>query len=207
MNMADSPYRRYNHKRLNDRTIDEMIGLSRGILADNIINKEEAAFLKSWMEANIAYCNDPIINNLYCRIHEMLIDDIIDNDEQAELIDLMRNFTGETTAGHHEKLATTLPLSKPTPRVEFPSCRFCLTGKFAYGPRRICEEVIIERGGTVISGITYELDYLVIGTLCSPDWVHTAYGRKIEKAVQYQKNKVDLSIITEDTWVQTAFAM
>lgn len=60
--------RLYSKKRLNDRAIDELIGISRGIIADKNINEEEAKFLRSWMEANVSYCEDQVVNQLYRRI-------------------------------------------------------------------------------------------------------------------------------------------
>jgi len=36
--------RRYSGKRHNDRTIDELIGISRGLIADKNINQAEAEF-------------------------------------------------------------------------------------------------------------------------------------------------------------------
>jgi hypothetical protein len=40
----------------------------------------------------------------------------------------------------------------------------------------------------------------VIGTFGSTDWVHTAFGRKIEKAVSYRDAGVLLRIVGEDHW-------
>ena len=199
--------RSYNRKRLNDRTIDELIGMSRGIIADKTINQKEAEFLMSWMEANVSYCEDEIVNQLYHRIQEMLIDNVLDQDEERELLGILREFTGESTIDTSQNLSSKLPLCQPLPIVEFPTMTFCLTGKFAYGPRRICEEVVIERGGKCTSNVTHKVDYLVIGYFSSSDWAHTSYGRKIEKAVEYREAASEISIISEDHWASTAFKM
>lgn len=50
--------------------------------------------------------------------------------------------------------------------------------------------------------ITRRTSYLVIGTFGSRDWVHTAFGRKIEKAVSYRE-AVPLRIVAEEHWVRT----
>lgn len=197
----------YNRKRLSDRAVDELIGLSKGILADKNINQHEAEFLKSWMEANISFCEDPVVNQLYCRIQEMLIDGILDENEQRELMGILAEFTGESALKCKENLSSKFPLCKPAPEVEFPTMTFCLTGKFAYGPRHVCEEIVIERGGKCMSNVTNDVDYLVIGYLASFDWIHTSYGRKIEKAVDYRNRYGLISIISEDHWAETAFKM
>jgi NAD-dependent DNA ligase len=199
--------RLYNRKRMNDRAIDEMIGMSRGILADAAVNQKEAEFLCSWMEANVSFCEDQIVNQLYRRIHEMLIDGILDEEEKIELLGILKEFTGESTIAQPMNMATSFPLCRPEPRVEFPTLSFCLTGKFAYGPRRICEEVVLDRGGKAQGYVTMDLDFLVIGTFSSTDWSHTSYGRKIEKAVEYREKNRRPAIISEDLWARTAFSM
>ena len=199
--------RLYGRKRMNDRAIDELIGLAKGITIDSVVSQKEAEFLQSWMEANISFCEDRIVNQLYRRIHEMLIDGFLDNNEQLELLGILREFAGESTVTHHENRSSSLPMCNPPPIVEFPAMAFCLTGKFAYGPRRICEEIVIDRGGKIQAGVTMDLDFLVVGTFSSTDWAHTSYGRKIEKAVEYREKNGRPSIIPEDLWARTAFSM
>jgi len=48
------------------------------------------------------------------------------------------------------------------------------------------------------------LDYLVLGTYVTDSWIHENYGRKIEKAMQYQGEGRQLSIITEEHWLNEA---
>jgi len=199
--------RLYNRKQMNDRAIDELIGMSRGIIAADTVNQNEAKFLLSWMEANVAYCEDRIINQLYCRIHEMLIDGVLDEDERVELLGILREFTGETTVATLVNMASTFPLCKPAPIVEFPTMAFCLTGKFAYGTRKDCEGVVTERGGKVFERVAADLDYLVIGTFSSAAWAHTSYGRKIELAVEYRDKRGRPANISEDHWALSAFSM
>lgn len=197
--------RLYNRKQLNDRAIDELIGLARGIVSDDVVNQKEGEFLLSWMEANIAFCEDPLINQLYSRVQEMLSDGFLAPNEQVELLGILKEFSGESTVGQPTILASTFPLCKPPPPVHFRNNTFCLTGKFAYGPRAICEEVVKERGGEVSKIVTQTVNYLVIGTFSSTDWIHTSYGRKIEKAVTDRDNLGRIAIISEDHWAKAAF--
>ncbi len=197
--------RLYSRKRLNDRTIDELIGLSRGLIADKNVNKAEAEFLRTWIDNNLAYCNDPVVNQLYCRVNEMLMDNVLDAEEQQELFQILSDFTGESTIDHCHQLSSSLPLCSPPPTIEFLGRTFCLTGKFAYGPRSVCQDVVIERGGFASGSVTQKIDYLVVGTFCSTDWIHTSYGRKIMKASEYREKGIKTSIISEDHWARAAF--
>ena len=196
--------RLYNKKRINDRAIDELIGLSRGVIADKIVSQEEAEFLQSWMQENISYCQDPIINQLYRRVKEMLLDGKLDKDEQQELLQILAEFTGESTVDHPSVIAASLPLCKPHPKVHFGEEVFCFTGKFAYGPRKLCHELTEELGGRTSKGVTLSTSYLVVGTFCSRDWAHTSYGRKIEKAAQQRQRNGYPRIISEDHWGNAA---
>ena len=80
-----------------------------------------------------------------------------------------------------------------------------MTGKFAYGPRTLCQEVVIDRGGAAAKAVSGKVDYLVVGTFCSSDWLHTSYGLKIQKAAELRANGMPIAIISEDHWAQSAF--
>ncbi|KJS02301.1 MAG: hypothetical protein VR65_06070 [Desulfobulbaceae bacterium BRH_c16a] len=197
---------------LNDRTIDELVGLARGILADGSANIKEAQFLLAWLESNAKYANDRIINSLFSRIKAMLSDNLLDKEEEDELLSLLRSITGEQLPEHNiVTTAASFPLDKPAPAVKIENKYFCLTGKFVYGPRRICEEAIIERGGFIKTSISDWVDYLVIGTLSSDQWMHTSYGRKIEYAMKRRDSPTPrtygekIAIIHEDHWAKYMF--
>ena len=200
--------RRYNHKRLNDRTIDELIGLAKGIIADEQINTAEAKYLCSWMERNTKYCDDKIIHSMYARIRSMLVDNVLDHSEKEELLILLKSISGEFFPGEEaEHTAASLPLDEPPPEIITENSIFCFTGKFAYGPRRLCQQAVLDLGGIVVNSVTVKTNYLVIGSLCSSDWIHTTYGRKIEHAMDLRENwtgntKYPISIIHENHWAE-----
>jgi len=196
----------YSKKRLDDRAIDELVGLSKGIIADRNVNHEEAIVLRNWMEVNVPCSQDKMVNRIYRRIHEMLIDDEFDQEEQRELLELLQGFTGQVnTLDATANLTAALPVTDPAPRVIFKDKLFCFTGTFAYGPRKVCKEVIHEREGRAINNITIQLDYLVCGYFGSTEWIHSPYGRKIEKAMEYRDRYGGPHIITEDHWAEYAF--
>ena len=45
--------RHYNAARLSDRAIDELVGLSRGLVADCVVSQEVAEFLARWLARRI----------------------------------------------------------------------------------------------------------------------------------------------------------
>ncbi len=192
-----------NASRVQDRLIDELIGISRGVIADGMVDESEAIFLGQWIENHREIADKWPVNVLYARLTEMLKDGVLSLDEQQELMETLRDLTGESQQFQETNRPTTLPVDKPAPAIEFTDKTFCLTGRFVFGSMLDCEETIAELGGHLVQTPGKETDYLVIGELCSPDWIHTTFGRSIEKAVELKTQGVPLRILTEEHWVNS----
>lgn len=95
-------------------------------------------------------------------------------------------------------LANESPYDTPQPDISFFRHRFCFTGKFDFGPRKTCEDLIREKGGIPAKGVSGSLDFLVIGTQGSPAWRRGSYGNKVEKAIVIRREHGKLAIISED---------
>ncbi|NDV20847.1 NAD-dependent DNA ligase [Pseudodesulfovibrio sp. JC047] len=192
---------RFSAKRRADRTIDELIGMSRLIVDDGKIDAQEFGFLKKWLQANAEECDVWPINVLNRRIQHFLEDGVLDEKEQEELFTLLSELVGGRPC--HEKVAsfaTMLPLDAPLPAVDLGG-KFCFTGRFAFGSRNDCFEECIGWGGEVSKTLTMKVDYLVVGLMGSQAWAHSSWGRKIETAVRYRDEKgKPIAIIGEDHW-------
>lgn len=196
----------YRNSEIKDRNIDELIGISRGLLADGIINEAEAKFLLQWIENHFdsSDLKEYPFNTIYDRLKKVLADEILDKDEAIEIKELLQSFTGERPIAEQVKsMSSSLPLSDPLPNVELDGSVFCLTGAFTIGTRKQCENIIKELGGSTKKIPTLNTNYLVIGILGNDDWIHSSYGRKIEKAAELRdKKKIDLKIITEEHFIK-----
>ncbi len=184
-----------------DRLIDELIGICRGVIADDNVDEREAIFLGQWIENHRDIANRWPVNILYARITEMLKDGILTKDEQSELLRTLQELTGESSAFQEPNRSTSLPLNRPAPDIEFAGKTFCLTGQFVFGSKIECEETVAELGGMVDQVPTQDTDYLVIGEVCSPEWEHTSFGKSIEVAVEMQSRGHDIKILSEEHWV------
>lgn len=195
-----------NRTMLEDRTISEIIGIAKGLVADNVLNESEADFLVAWLEHNSHLTCWPF-NVLQNRIGIMLEDGVIDAEEREELLALLKSLIGENLIAENiASFSTTLPLTKPIPEVIVDGSTFCFTGKFAYGLRKDCEKAVEEQGGIVLDRVTKGLDYLVIGLMGNEDWAHSSFGRKIQRAMEYnERNETEIAIIGEDTWTNALF--
>ncbi|WP_299467582.1 BRCT domain-containing protein [uncultured Gimesia sp.] len=195
--------RTFNAARLDDRKIDELIGLCKGVLADGEVSQFEVEYLQNWLRNNIEISGHWPANVLYQRIEAMLADNVLDVEEQKDLLQTLMDLTGEPSI--HESvtsMSTSLPLTIPDPEIDFEGRIFCLTGKFVTGTRKQCESLVLERNGSLKSSPTRDTNFLVIGLVGSSDWIHSTHGRKIEKAVELQESGTNLAIVSEEHWVR-----
>lgn len=196
--------RAFNALRLEDRAIDELIGICRGVLLDGAVMESEARGILQWVEANRHVANGWPANVLYSRLRDMLIDHVLDSEEEAELVELLADITGGGMPVDRRiaSLSSALPLCRPAPDVAFHDKSFCLTGKFVFGSRKQCERVIVERGGDAVGSPTQKTHFLVVGSIGSTDWIHSTHGRKIEAAVELRAADHPIRIVSEEHWAR-----
>lgn len=192
--------RAFNAKRIQDRGVDELLGLCKGIIADGEVNAGETRFLLEWLEANQCVARDWPGNVIYARIYEFLRDGKLDANERAELLELLTTVSGQVPGVCTVQASCALPFDDPQPSLEFDSHVFVLTGRFAYGSRHEVTEAILDLGGWVRPTVLKDTHYVVVGTLASRDWAHASYGRKIETALQWRQKGEPIRIISEDHW-------
>ncbi|MNV59298.1 NAD-dependent DNA ligase LigA [compost metagenome] len=126
----------------------------------------------------------------------MLKDNMLDAAESAELLELLQQFTGKPRCSENPfSSPTSLPLDNPEPTLEWTGRMFLFTGTMAYGPRKACEALVVERGGSIAAGVSKKIHYLVIGSI----------GKKIKKAVEIREAGANIAIVSEAHWQRAAF--
>ncbi len=181
----------YNYGRIQDRKIDEFIGLCKGVLADDEFNESEKKTLLKWLEENKV--NDVQVKEIKQALQG--------NDNLDELKMKLSQYIGyELQEFGVMNASTSLPIEKMLLPIQFEGKTFCLTGKFssAIGNRKKIYDIIEDKKGIAKSKVTLDLDYLVIGEIGNPDWIHSNSGRKIETAIKYRdERRTGLKIISE----------
>ncbi len=182
-----------------------LLGIAQGMLADGELNDTEIHFLRDWLNSaetvRLTWPGDVI----YAQIKAALEDGVVTLEERNHLVLTLEKLVGgalDELAAEPKVAALALDDVKTIP---IAGHTFCLTGDFAYGPRRQCEILIEERGGQILPGITKKLNHLVIGGLGSPEWKHGSFGTKIEKAMTYKRDGVPLLVVHEDVWSASVF--
>jgi hypothetical protein len=197
------PYEdRFNRARRAEREISELLGLCKGFLIDGDLSDAEIHALDRWMEDHPDGGEDWIVQQVSRRVRAALADRHISEEERIELRDLLASFTGgtaEVILGADPR-ATGLPLDEPAPDLVWVGSLYVFTGKFAFGTRSDCERATEKLGAGVGDTITKRTSHLVIGTFGSRDWVHSSFGRKIQKAAKYRSEGLPIAIVCEDHW-------
>jgi NAD-dependent DNA ligase len=198
--MNEKLHNRLGGDRITSRQIDELVGIARGLVADEKINQAEIEFLQKWLVANAEISDQPLIHVLYNRVREILADGILDDEETAELLDTLNRFSNRDFELGETLKSTSLPLCDPTPTLSFPGQRYCFTGTFNFGQRKDCERAVTERGAEAGS-LTQKTNVLVIGVYATESWKHSSFGNKIIRACEFRDNGMPISIVSEQHWV------
>jgi NAD-dependent DNA ligase len=198
---GDEFYNRVGGDRIGSRQIDELIGIARGLVADNHINHGEVEFLQKWLAANLHISDQPVVRVLYKRITEMLADGLVDDDEKSELLETLNQFSNRDIGGVGEILkSTSLPLDDPQPILTFAGHRYCFTGTFNFGCRKDCELAVTKLGAEVGS-LTRKTNVLVVGIYATESWKHSSFGNKIMKACEWRDSGLPIKIVGESHWM------
>ena len=193
-------FNQFGRERISSRQVDELVGLARGLCADNLLNQTEVEFLQKWLAANLEVSDNPIVATLFWRIQECLADGKVDDDERADLLHSLQSFAATDFELGEVLKPASLPLCDPPPALSFLEINYCFTGTFSFGGRRDCESAVAERGGR-FGSLTRKTNVLVIGSYATDSWKHSTFGHKIMKASELRDAGVPISIVSESHWM------
>lgn len=182
------------------KSMQTLLGICTGIAADNHINDGEINFLKTWLLENENLIDKWPGSVIASRVYQILHDGMITEEERAHLLQTLKEITGTyfVDTGSAKAEITGIPFD--TPVIIFSQTIFCFTGEFIAGTRAYCRKITEQMGAKTVNTITKKVDYLVIGALGSPDWVHESFGHKIANAMQLKAKNHPVAIVTEKHW-------
>ena len=204
-NADGQPIRMFRAARDNNeaKAIDQLSGICAGILADGVVNEQEADFFADWIRQHAPLEPTWPFTEILGRIDRIFADGVCTTEEREELKEIMEALSGRSPAApSSETFSTTLPFNSPPPEtIDFTNRLFNITGKFAFGTRQKVVDTIAQKGGFAKDAMpSHDSHYLVIGVFASRDWVHTNFGRKIERAIELRESGSGLVIISEEYW-------
>jgi len=168
-----------------DRAIDELIGLSKGILIDGPINIREAEYLRKWIRQNRIFAEEWPIRDIAAIVDAAFSHDNLIEQGCTKITNALQSLIGgiEATNGVLDTPSTQACFSDDEPEIKFEGRIFCLTGTFQMGVRRDVANIIEKHCGIVQNTVTSGVDYLVVGSCMSGAWKHSTFGRKIQDAI------------------------
>jgi NAD-dependent DNA ligase len=158
------------------------------------------AVLFAPVTANVSLTQQDPGDVIHDKVKEVLSDGIVTKEERDHLITLLHDLIGAPETDLAAAARVTELAYDSVDRIDFPDKYFLLTGEFVHGPRNHCESEIRERGGLVSKAVNKKLNYLIIGSLGSVEWKHGSFGTKIEKAMQYKREKIPILVVQETIW-------
>ncbi len=178
--------------------VEELLGFLSGIAADGTLNDKEVSALSAWLDSNQLIRDRWPASVVVNRVATILEDGIITNEERQDLMRIIQQVAG--TPANPEELsleASTEVWADPVDEIKVAGSVFCLTGDFVSGERSVVNEKLRLLGGETSPNVNKKVDYLVIGTLASRNWLYTSHGRKIEKALHLKRKGLGIKTITE----------
>lgn len=185
--------------------VNELLGFLSGIASDGVLNDREVNALSNWLnrhdEVRTAWPACVVIE----RLDNILEDGLISDEEREDLLQTLQRITSaDTGAGGVRYEASTEVWEDQVDEVQIRGRTFCLTGDFVSGDRNQVDTMLRLKGADLSPNVTKQVDYLVIGTLASRDWLYTSHGRKIEKALLLKREGCGIQIITERTLLRAS---
>jgi len=185
----------------NRQSLGELLGIARGLLADQQLGDEEIHFLNRWLEERYRVASEFPGNVIHKRIKDVLEDGVITEEERSHLVDSLNMLIENRLEDLAEQVDLTELWFDEVGLIRFDKTKFCLTGNFVYGPRSVCKTEIERRGGVVMPSVGNEAEFLVVGALGVDEWRDGGLGAEIEAAMRLRALGKAVKIIPEDCWV------
>lgn len=185
------------------KATEHLLGICHGIASDQQLSDGEIHFLSAWLKQHPEILADWPGKTLARRVHEILQDNIITDDERDDLLITLNSLCGNSFSetGDPTVSTSTLPFDDD-PHIIFNERRFCFTGGFFFGTRRLCEKATEDAGGFATGSVTKKLDYLIVGGLPNANWIASSFGTKIEKTLKYIDQGEGIALISEMQWTE-----
>lgn len=190
------------HHRLVTKSLNTLMGIVNGMVCDGCLSETEIRFLSTWMQENEHIASVYPANVIYRRVREVLSDGAVTIDEKEHLLRELSIIVGNDFSNTGAALPEHIhSVFDDDPHIIFEEKIFVLTGEFLFGTRNFCHKAIESRGGDPTDRITKKTNYLVVGSMASPDWIAANFGRKIQKAAEMaQSGEYEIAIVRETDW-------
>ena len=165
----------------------QLVAACREILADGEVTPQEADALRRWLSAAGWLQTQWPASAISARVQRML--NAPTKRELAELGEVLADVAKDPAFEGCESVDGLF--TEPIPDITFEDATFCLTGIFYFGSRAACEDAVTCRGGLARKAVSGSTDFVVIGGICNPQWLHANAGTKIGAAQILRGEAID----------------
>lgn len=177
-----------HHKQLT-KSLNTLMGIVNGIVCDGHLHDTEIHFLSTWLHEQEGISTVYPANVIFRRVKEILRDGVIDTEERDHLLNELKILSGNDFSNTGYALPENIAASfDDYPHIIFSGNVFVLTGEFLFGTRNVCNQAILIRGGIFGNSVTLKTNYLVVGSMSSPDWIVANFGKKKQKSSRVSKS-------------------
>lgn len=189
--------------------IKKLYKLLNGFLKDDKITVKELSALRQWLESSEHLASTYPYDEIYSIVKEIFRAQKLSDKENQYLRLYLSQFTGDFKEEQLEidKLAKLKQDISKTgvcsidPIIVFKNSVFCFTGESEIASIEDITEQIEILDGKYEDSLSFNTDYLIVGSNSNPCWTFACYGQKIESAMGMRKEGYTIQIIHEnDFW-------
>ncbi len=195
-----------------------LLGVLHGLTVDGYLSNQEILDLRDWLEDYGAYRDLWPFCDIWALVEDALADGKVTEEERANIQKFCDSLklqhveepkthdkvdeAGKWTTPEAPVYETLEALCDATPSIEFSGMCSCFTGQAKLGKREKLNRLVQSRGGSVSRSVSRKTNYLILGYYTSPNWAYSAYGRKIETALELRRTGHQIFIVHENEFVQ-----
>lgn len=162
--------------------MQELLGMLKGITADEEISAREAANLLDWIDDHEEIASNRAVEPIFSILSESLEDGRISEEEHEAIMGAIRGF---------------LSPADGCCGIEFEGKSFVLSGDFIHGSKKDVAAFIESKGGEIAKGVSKKVSYVVIGDAGSERYAFGNYGSKAKKALELKSKGVPIDVVHE----------
>lgn len=181
---------------------NEFFGFIRGIISDGKINYAEYSKLLINLERFGEVSEQFPYKQIISQLKQFLNLSNPSESELNNLLVLLESITGTEFTKDGDPIGSPAFLFKDPMGNPNPGNSICFTGKFLSGSRNYHEDIAKKLGLIVKNDTSQNINYVVVGSLMSRDWLHHNAGTKLKKAIDFKANGFAISIVNEIEWCE-----
>lgn len=166
-------------------SINELRNIAFDVTEDGKITIDEALRIKNLFRSDELLRTDKATRPIYLQVRKLTKRSSPDEIDHDALLDSLERIIDPTWVTTGEVID------------EIDGKAFCLTGDFSFGSKTQVQDYLVSLGGIAKSGVSRNVDYLIIGTKGSEEYAYGNYGSKTKRAIELQNDGFPIRIVHE----------